>query len=634
MNKYILILLITWFARCDLHAQYQQVRVKIAPFSTRSNDEFSPVFFEDGIVFCSNQSNENLVSYKNGQNALYKIYYVANKDSKRWERPKILAKELTTDYNDGPVTFNAQGNIMYFSRNNFIGTFLKNISDTLNKVGIYSAEFINGKWTNIQPFTYNDPLYSFGTPAITSDGKRIYFSSDMPGGYGGIDLYYCDKGTNNWSKPVNMGPAINTPKNESFPFASKCGKLFFASDGHKGLGGKDLFYTQEMNGTWIDPVHLDSAINSPADDFGLVTDSTFESGYFSSNRRKTDDIFSFSLTPIKFINCDSLTENNYCFTFDDEQYQFSDTAQVIYQWDFGDGLQHVGKEVKYCFPGPGNYTVKLSIIDARTGKTISNQVSYDVALEAIEQVYINSCNVGIVGKPISFDGLKTNLKNFKPTDYFWNFGEGYKPGGPSMNWTFVKKGEYDVQLGLLSEKDSLGRIYNKCITKKIRIYDTFQELSLKDENPESRKAEKADSVDEQIKTMSCRIYFMDDLREDQKTNIRKSLPDLKKCLVSFNAYGISPLSYSFLDVISDILKNNLDIRLNLVLHMTENTTTVHPVELSEKWARELNFFFKNKGIDMNTFHCGNTNFSLSDLNSIKPHTKTVDGIIEFIFMKK
>ena len=243
-----------------------------------------------------------------------------------------------------------------------------------------------------------------------------------------MDLYYCDRHNNDWDQPVNLGPVINTPKNESFPFACKYGKLYFASDGHKGFGGKDLFYTQEINGEWIVPVHLDSAINSTADDFGIVIDSTFENGYFSTNRRKTDDIFSFSSAPVEFTNCDSIKENNYCFTFYDEKQQLIDTVQVIYQWDFGDGIIHIGKEVKHCFPGPGKYSVTLTIIDELTGDTIAKQVEYKVELENIKQAYIKSDNVGMVDKSISFKGLTSDLKGIKITDYFWDFGDGFKPG--------------------------------------------------------------------------------------------------------------------------------------------------------------------------------------------------------------
>jgi outer membrane protein OmpA-like peptidoglycan-associated protein len=550
-----------------------------------------------------------------------------------WTQPKILAKEITTDFNDGPVTFNENGNIMYYSRNNSIENFLRNISDTSNKLGIYSAELINGTWTNIKPFVYNNPLYFFCTPALTPDGERIYFSSDMPGSIGGMDLYYCDKHNNSWDQPVNLGPVINTPRNESFPFACKYGKLFFASDGHGSFGGKDLFYTQEINGEWIVPVHLDSAINSTADDFGLVTDSTFESGYFSTNRRKTDDIFSFSSAPVEFTNCDTIKENNYCFTFYDERHQLIDTISVTYQWNFGDGIIRNGKEVKHCFPGPGEYSVNLSIFDELTGDTIANQVNYKVILENIEQVYINSYNVGIVDKSISFDGITTNLKGFRITDYLWNFGDGFKPGGPLMSTTFKKKGEYTVQLGLLAEEDSLGMIPKTCVMKKIRVYNTYQELALKGEREENEVNEKTDSVAEQNKTLQIRIYFIDDLSERQKVKIEETLKESGKLAVKFNQYGIIPASYPFLDNVAGILKENPDIRLELVLYAIEDEIPGDTMEISEKWAQELAFYFKNKEINMDAFRSKGFGLSHPVFKPFVPDSKTIDGEIEFIFMK-
>ena len=470
MCKYFcIVILVSLLIKTGLYAQSELYIVKPTPFSSRIYNEFSPVFYKGGIVFCSDQNDNSLVNYKGEQNRLFKIFFVTKKGSSGWTHPKILAKEITTAFNDGPATFNENGNIIYYSRNNSIENALRNISDTSNKLGIYSAELVNGIWTNIKPFTYNNPLYSFCTPALTPDGERIYFSSDMPGGYGGMDLYYCDRRNSDWDKPVNLGPVINTPKNESFPFACRFGKLFFASDGHKGFGGKDLFYTQEINKEWITPVHLDSAINSTADDFGIVIDSTFENGYFSTNRQKTDDIFSFSLAPLEFTNCDTIKENKYCFTFYDEKQRLIDTISAIYQWDFGDGIMHLGKEVKYCFPGPGKYSVKLTIIDELTHDTIAKQVEYKTELENINQANINSDKVGLVDKSISFKGVLTDLKGFRITDYFWNFGDGFKPGGPLISNTFKKKGEYIVKLGLLAEKDSLGVIPKICVMKKVII---------------------------------------------------------------------------------------------------------------------------------------------------------------------
>lgn len=470
MNKYLYLLFLASFINvAESYSQSESYIVNTTSFCSRLNDEFAPVLYRGGIVFCSDRSDNSPVSYNDDQNRLFKIFFVARKGSSGWNHPKILAKELTTSFNDGPVTFNENGNVIYYSRNNSIVNSLRNISDTSNKLGIYSAELIEGLWTNIKPFTHNNPMYSFYTPSLTPDGDRLYFSSDMPGGVGGMDLYYCDRRNNEWEQPVNLGPLINTPENETFPFACRYGKLYFASEGHNGFGGKDLFYTRETDGEWIVPVHLDSAINSPADDFGLCIDSTFTSGFFSTNRRNTDDIFSFSSPAVDFQNCDSILENNYCFTFFDEKQQLLDSVEAKYLWTFGDGIIYPGKEVRHCFPGPGKYPVSLTIIDELTGDTIAKKVEYMAELENIRQACIESDKAGIVDEPMSFRGLTSDLKDVKITDYFWDFGDGFKQGGPLIDNTFKKKGDYTVKLGLVVEQDSLGVVNKLCYMKKIKI---------------------------------------------------------------------------------------------------------------------------------------------------------------------
>jgi hypothetical protein len=470
MNKYLyLLLFLLLLPKAESHAQSKSYIVKSAPFSSGIYDEFSPVYYKGGIVFCSDRNDNSIVGYKNDQNRLFKIFYAGRRGTSGWSPSRILSKEISTFFNDGPATFNEEGTLIYYSRNNSVINSLKNINDTTNKLGIYSAELINGIWTNIKPFIYNNPLYSLCTPALTPDGERIYFSSDIPGGFGGMDLYYCDRHNNEWTNPVNLGPGINTLKNESFPYACKYGKLYFASDGHNSIGGKDLFYTQEINGDWIVPVHLDSAINSTADDFGLVVDTTFENGFFSTNRRNSDDIFSFSSAPVEFSECDSIRQNKYCFTFYDEQHRLIDTIQAIYVWDFGNGDMQKGIEVRHCFPGPGKYIVKLNIIDELTGDSISKKVEYNVDLENIKQAVIKADDTGIANQPISFEGILTDLKGITITDLFWNFGEGFKEGGQVMTHTFIKRGEYTVQMGLLSQKDSQGVIQKICVMKKLKI---------------------------------------------------------------------------------------------------------------------------------------------------------------------
>jgi hypothetical protein len=568
---------------------------------------------------------------KDDQKGLFKIFYVEKKDSLGWRKSKLLAKEITSSFNDGPATFNENGDIIYYSRNNFIDNSLKSINNASNKIGIYSAKFINGKWDSIQPFQHNNLLYLFGTPALTPNGERIYFSSDMPGGFGGMDLYYCDKHHNEWESPVNMGPLINTTKNESFPFANKSDKLYFASDGHNGFGGKDLYYTQEVNGKWLAPVHLDSTINSSADEYGLVTDSICNDGYFSTNRLKSDDIFSFSALPMKFSHCDTLKENNYCFTFYDEQFQQNDTADVTYQWDFGNGVKRIGKEVKHCFPGPGKYTVWLSITDNPTGYLIVNQVKYDVVLENIEQSYIQSFNIGIVGKPVAFSGLKSNLKNYLTKDYFWNFGKGFIHGNPSEIRTFGKKGEYLVQLGILGNIDSIGLIPKSCVMKKIRIYDTYQKLKFNDEGNGINN--KFDSIAGPMETLQIRMYLMDDLSEIQNEKIKKTFEVFGNVKLIFNNFGITEASYPFLDKVAEILKANTDLGLEMYAHSVKPGLSENILEKSERWAQELSFYIKNKEIDGNAFYSKGFGISSPVFESFVADNQKIDGVVDFIFRK-
>jgi hypothetical protein len=471
MSRYYFIILISLITQPGLVAQPHRYVVNPASFTTRTNDEFSPVFYKEGIVFCSNLNDNSLVSYDDENNRLFKVFYTKKSGSKGWSKTVLLAREITSGFNDGPVTFNDSVNVVFYSRNNSIKSSMRNISDSSNKLGIYSAELKNGIWSDIKPFIWNDLPYSFGTPALSPDGGRLYFSSDMPGGIGGMDLYYSDKIDGSWKKPVNLGPVINTSKNESFPFVTGFGKLYFASDGHTGFGGKDLFYTQNINGEWITPVHLDSAINSPFDDFGIVTDSTSENGFFSSNRRKTDDIFSFSLSspPVEFKDCDTIKKNIFCYTFYDEKHESIDTLPLTYSWDFGNGLIQIGKEVRHCFPGPGKYSVTLSIRDELTGNVIAKDVIYNVDLKNIEQALIKCDTIGMSRKRMSFEGLTSDMQGFKFTEYLWNFGEGFIQGGPVMSKSFKKSEEYMVKLGLLTEPDSLGIIQKKCFMKKVKI---------------------------------------------------------------------------------------------------------------------------------------------------------------------
>src|ERR1035437_2914629 len=148
-------LLIVYFSRVDF-GQSETYTVKKASFSSDRYDEFSPVFYKNGIVFCSNR-NLSLSNHSTSQNkGLFKIYYVDTTGKADWESTKLLSKNLTTILNDGPVAFNRTRDTIYFSRNQDVTSKLSDISSPRNKLGIYSAVFINGQWTKIRELRINN----------------------------------------------------------------------------------------------------------------------------------------------------------------------------------------------------------------------------------------------------------------------------------------------------------------------------------------------------------------------------------------------------------------------------------------------------------------------------------------------
>ena len=212
--------------------------------------------------------------------------------------------KLNSVYHDGPCDFFNDNQSIIFTRNGVRGLDYS-ASDGINRVHLYIADHVDGDWKNLRAFPYNSGEYSTGHPAFMAGENIMFFVSDMPGGFGGTDIYYSKYKDGKWHFPVNAGSKINTKGNEMFPFIDEMNNLYFASDGHPGLGGLDIFTTSlSMNGSpEFEVANLGSPLNSGWDDFGLIADASFKKGYFSSNRKNggsDDDIYVFERTGEKF----------------------------------------------------------------------------------------------------------------------------------------------------------------------------------------------------------------------------------------------------------------------------------------------------------------------------------------------
>ena len=471
-KKLVIVILICIFSQF-ISAQSDTYTIKKAHFSSDKYDEFSPVYFNNGIVYCSNR-NIGLSSYSSGQDkGLFKIYF--SDTTGKGQTSRLFSKNLSSFSNDGPVTFNKRRDTIYFSRNQDISKK----GGARNKLGIYSAVLIDDQWTKVRELRINNEWYNVTTPCLSPDGKKIFFASDKPGGFGGSDLYYSEWTSDRWQDPVNMGNVINTKGNESYPFINSEGELFFSSDGLPGMGGKDIFFSvySYLDSTWQKPVRLDPPINSAHDDFGIVTDTLMHEGYFSSNRDKSIDIYHFKTNSPQVLYDNIQKENQHCFVLADSGSIVIDTLNLKYVWNFGDGEKATGMKVKHCFPGAGRYTVRIDIFYKKTGSLFFTKLIYNLEIQDYKQAYINAPDMVLKDDIVKFDGLSSYLPGFKITGYEWNFRDGGRAQGERVTHSFKKKGEYLVNMEVVIRSTSTGEIHKTGVSKKIHVFDDNRERS-------------------------------------------------------------------------------------------------------------------------------------------------------------
>lgn len=273
-----------------LRTKKMDVELKEIPLNTPST-EFSPAILGNELVFSS--SRKEVIYKNNGQPmlGLYKVA-IAQDPGNTQGTPVLFSQEIfAPDANEGSPAFSPDGKTLIFARGN---TGKKKGSVD---VDLFLSRNVNGQWTAPAILPINDSLAWDGSPAFSRDGKTLYFASNRAGGVGGIDIYRTNMdASGRFSKPVNMGKDINTTGDDMFPYVAEGGKLYFASDGHPGLGKLDLFSATRTQGV-ITIENMGLPFNSPQDDFGLVFYKDLNKGFFSSNReggKGDDDIYYFS----------------------------------------------------------------------------------------------------------------------------------------------------------------------------------------------------------------------------------------------------------------------------------------------------------------------------------------------------
>ncbi|WP_338409192.1 OmpA family protein [uncultured Flavobacterium sp.] len=271
--------------------------------------DYGSAYFGDVLVFASARDTSKIFSRKHKwTNQSFTNLYQSNiKTNGNVAAATAFLKGVESKYNESSAVFTKDMQTMYFTRNNYIDGKKKKSSKKAVLLKIFKATFIDEKWQKIVEMPFNNNEYNVAHPALSPDEKTLYFASDMPGSIGASDLYKVSIDGQNYGKPINLGTKINTEARESFPFISDQNEIFFASDGHQGLGGFDVFVSKiEKNGSFNEVYNLGKPINSSNDDFAFLIDTETKRGFFSSNRpdgKGYDDIYKLKeIKPLVF-NC-------------------------------------------------------------------------------------------------------------------------------------------------------------------------------------------------------------------------------------------------------------------------------------------------------------------------------------------
>lgn len=371
---------------------------------------FSVIEYKDGAIF----SADKKVSTNGKKNPFtgesYLDLYKMNKDDKgNWSEPELLKGDVNGRLHEGSATFSQDGTTMYFTRSNYMKRKMVINDEDENDLKIFKADLIDGEWKKSVAFPYNSDDYSCGHPALSADGKTMFFVSDMPGGLGGTDIYKTTIGPDGiWTTPVNLGSEINTTGNEMFPYVHSDGTLYFSSNAHNSMGGLDVFESTYNGSSWSKPQNLNYPINSEKDDFAFSLNKDNETGYLSSSRTDTDVMYSFVKNPATFKLFASVREKGTSKPLEGVVVEITN--------------EQTGEKINYTSDKDGNFTAPLAIESdydllcskigcfTETDRLSTKGIKYSQEFYALFEVAEIVIDQPIVIKNIYYDFDKANIR--------------------------------------------------------------------------------------------------------------------------------------------------------------------------------------------------------------------------------
>jgi outer membrane protein OmpA-like peptidoglycan-associated protein len=437
-------------ATCDKLAtdgpQQTAIHVQKADFNSDQLD-FSPTYWKPGtLVFASNRPGTTGPEDAPDpwtEDPFVDLWVVDIAPNGKTGTPMPLSKAINSRYHEGPMTFSKNGSSMYLTRSDLKGNTQRGYDDRNNtRLKIYSAVWLDAQWVVGEELPFNDSKFSTCHPALSPTEDTLVFSSDRPGGFGGMDLWYVVRDGKGWSAPTNLGQDINTAGNEVFPFLQADGSLDYSSDLMAGMGGLDIFHAAKNVEGWGMPENLGAPINSSLDDFGISMAEDGKHGHFSSNRSgKGDDVYAFldrsslkiavllldcaSGKPLQGLNILVEAAGNRVFTTDD-----SGRVQIP---------AIPGADYQLRAYGAGYYATASCEAAANVHiPSKGNELLPEVVLRLSKR---NPCCFALADP--DQNGGSSHLQ------YQWKTGDGHTLPGRNVNFCYEKDGIYQAQLDIV-----------------------------------------------------------------------------------------------------------------------------------------------------------------------------------------
>lgn len=282
-----------WTTKMDTAVSHTYTTQQV--MQNKASSDFGITFMDDNkVVFASTRNQERPI-YRWNQQPYLDLYVADISEEGELSNINLFEGDINTDTHESSAAFSDDGSVMFFDRTNERRVKIPGHEVPVATIRIYRAEKVDGAWDNIEALPFTSDQYSTEHPSLSADGQTLYFASDMPGGLGSFDIYKVhinEDGT--FGTPVNLGPNVNTPHREQFPYIADDGVLYFTSDGRIGYGNLDIFKSEPEADGFAEAQNLGNTLNSEFDDFAFVVKEGEEKGYLASNRRGSDNLYLFS----------------------------------------------------------------------------------------------------------------------------------------------------------------------------------------------------------------------------------------------------------------------------------------------------------------------------------------------------